>query len=278
MTSRHYAVMSLLKNGIDSLPVTVEQIEKILTNQGWSIINYDPEYSKHAELLKAHNIYALARRVKAFTYKSADERCVFIRSDLSNNDRRLLLAHELGHIELGHLPGNNILGYTPGGLIDNGQEDEANSFALEFLAPICVLDRRRITAPMTISSVTLLDYKRCRMVSDEIKNHARFTEHELKLCDAFETKAVPKNQRKTTLLCVIISLLIALSISISAFTIIGLQGSRTMENRNVVITKSGDCYHRPGCWHIRDKDNITEISIDEAQNMGYVPCEDCIPE
>lgn len=77
---------------------------------------------------------SIAERSKAFTVKSIDEQLVFIRAGLSANDRRLLLAHELGHIVLGHMSDCSVLGYTPAGLIDEGQEDEANESALEFLA------------------------------------------------------------------------------------------------------------------------------------------------
>ncbi len=56
------------------------------------------------------------KKEKAFTYYNTDgKKIVFIRSGLSNNNRRLLLAHELGHIELSHLSesafwGINLLG------------------------------------------------------------------------------------------------------------------------------------------------------------------------
>lgn len=45
--------------------------------------------------------------------------------------RRFTAAHELGHCVLGHLSGSNL----------ESAEREANRFAADFLAPLCVLER-----------------------------------------------------------------------------------------------------------------------------------------
>ena len=45
--------------------------------------------------------------------------------------RRFTAAHELGHCVLGHLSGGNL----------ESAEREANRFAADFLAPLCVLER-----------------------------------------------------------------------------------------------------------------------------------------
>ena len=188
MISRYYAIQSLLKNNITSLPITSSKIEAILSSYGYSIIYYDIGYDKHIQILKNYGIYNLAKRTKAFTYKSLDNRLVFVRANVSASERRILLAHELGHIEMEHISENKILAYNPIGLIDDKREDEANVFAMEFVAPICILDRKRCADIYSVSSETLLDDKRARMVVDEINSHKKFTEYELKLCRAFEEK------------------------------------------------------------------------------------------
>ncbi|MCI8403901.1 MAG: ImmA/IrrE family metallo-endopeptidase [Clostridia bacterium] len=186
MITRYYAVKELLENGVNSLPITTEQLEDIITSKGFKIICYDISCKEHAEILDSLGVLQLADRTKAFTYVSKHEKIVFVKIGVSANEKRLLLAHELGHIALCHISDNAAIGYKPSGLIDNGQEDEANAFALEFLAPVCVLSRKRINTQQKISALTLLDEKRSRLVADEIRNHKKFIELESELYRHFQ--------------------------------------------------------------------------------------------
>lgn len=186
MITKYYAVKELLKNGINSLPVTIETLEAIINSKGFKIINYDVSCKQHADILESIGVLQLADRTKAFTYSGRNAKCVFVKIGVSANEKRLLLAHELGHIVLCHLSDNAVVGYKPGGLIDEVQEDEANAFALEFLAPVCFLKRKHIYACQEISALTLLDEKRSRLVADEIRNCKKLTELEIELCDCFK--------------------------------------------------------------------------------------------
>lgn len=295
MTSRYHAVNALLESGLSSLPITITQIQDIIGSKGFNIINYDVNFSKHIKILKDAGVYSLARRVKAFTYTSETERIVFISSGISNNDKRLLLAHELGHIVMGHMSANAVVGYKPGGLIDEGQEDEANAFALEFLAPVCVLDRKHYADVNTISAVTLLDEKRSKLVADEIRNHKKFTESELALCEQFENPPKPKRRRKVLgfVIRLTVSLMLSAAVMSLTYTMIKhketpkqlppeqttpeISHEETISTDYVVITKTGKKYHRPTCRHILDSENIIHISIEDATAAGYEPCRDCIP-
>lgn len=289
MVSRYYATKELLKKNITTLPITVEQIEKIITSYGFIIITYDTNCKPHIEVLEELGVLSLAKRTKAFTYISKSEKLVFIECGISTNDRRLLLAHELGHIVLGHMSNNCIVGYKPGGLIDEGQEDEANAFALEFLAPVCILDRKHITNVNSISSITLLDDKRSRLVADEIKNHKKFTDYELELCDQFETA---RQHKKIILPKLIVGLSICFIIFASGFALYMVPNidqnthsiqpaesiNNDIKNDTVVVTKSGEKYHRPDCKHVIGKDNLIHMTIEDAQTAGYEPCADCKPD
>ncbi len=188
MMARYAAVQSLLQNGISSFPVTVGEVERAITAQGYSIISYDVNYSKHIEILKDMGTYALAKRTAAFTYVSEHEKSVFIKCGISANDKRLLLAHELGHIVMGHMSDICVCPYSPMGLIDGGQEDEANAFAVEFLAPVCVLDKQRIKDVEKVKQRTLLGDNLAQAVADEVCKHSLFTTQELELCDRFGCK------------------------------------------------------------------------------------------
>ncbi len=44
---------------------------------------------------------------------------------------------------------------------------------------------------------------------------------------------------------------------------------------DVVITETGDKYHKPDCGHIKDKESLKTVTIDEAIKFGYESCMDC---
>lgn len=294
MISRYYAVKELLENGINSLPITTEQIETILNSKGFKIINYDISYKKHTEILEGLGVLSLASRTKAFTYVHKKEKFVFIKMNVSANEKRLLLAHELGHISLRHVSNNTVVGYRPGGLIDEGQEDEANAFALDFLAPVCVLNRKHINTSQKISGFTLLDEKRSRLVEDEVQNYKKTTEFELELCKRFETSEKSKKLYYKSIAFIAVILLVSFSLLFMYYTLtVNKNGAYVNTTEQpvttvfpetsgysdyVVVTASGEKYHYPKCYHVTGKATITQMSIEQAQNAGYEPCRDCFPE
>lgn len=292
MVSRHYALTELLENRVNSLPVTTEQLEDIITSKGFKIINYDVSCTEHASILKGLGVLQLAGRTKAFTYVNNQEKIVFIKIGISANEKRLLLAHELGHISMGHISGKGVIGYHPSGLIDEGQEDEANAFALEFLAPVCILSEKHINTSKRISSLTLLDEKRSRRVEDEVHNHKELTNLEFELCRKFEISGnIKKFCTQKIITCTEIILIISIIIfvlfcvpttqkySISANTMeqsVDINSSETSECNNAVyVTKTGKKFHKSNCKHIKNSDTIIDISIDQAIITGYEPCKDC---
>ena len=290
MVARYKAVTTLLENAVNKLPISLTHIENIIKKNGWSIIGYNLNSENHIKLLKQYDVLSIAKRTKAFTYKHETEKIVFVRSGLSSNDKRMLLAHELGHIVLGHMSDCSVLGYTPAGLIDEGQEDEANEFALEFLAPVCILCKNHISTPQLISETTLLDDKRSNLVADEVRKHKKYTEYELKLCNQFSTKK-EKNIKIRYVAMAIITALILVTATITVNyksqenieqTQVIQEATPTSEPQimdiDVVVTKSGQKFHTSNCKHIKDKSNLIHMTINEAIQAGYEPCEDCKPD
>lgn len=288
MVSRYYAVKELLESGIRTLPITVEQLEAVLISKGFKIINYDISHKEHAEILKTAGILSIAERTKALTYIGNGEKIVFVKISVSANEKRLLLAHELGHIALGHITDNAVLGYRPCGLIDESQEDEANAFALEFLAPVGILKRKHINTPEKVSAMTLLDDKLSRLIADEVHNYKKFIEIEPTLYCQFQNPKKPFNT-KTVAIRTMIILFIAVALSALCATVKYINVSKATDittqtlNDNsaaadmVYITHSGEKYHRADCMYVRNKKNIIEITIDNAINSNYEPCSVCQP-
>ena len=294
MVSRYYAVKELLESGMNSLPVTTEQLEDIITSKGFKIIYYDVSCKEHADILERLGVLQLADRTKAFTYISGHEKIVFIKIGISANEKRLLLAHELGHITMGHMSDNGVIGYQPGGLIDEAQEDEANAFALEFLAPVCILSKKHINTCQKISGLTLLDEKRSRLIADEVHNHKKLTNIEAVLFNQFEIQNKSYSYKTITYGIIILLMSISMflmficlspekSLSEPMSTTAPLAATHSypetiISSDSVYITKTGKKFHKQNCRHIKNSSTITDISINNAIDAGYEPCKDCFSE
>lgn len=51
-----------------------------------------------------------------------------------------------------------------------------------------------------------------------------------------------------------------------------------LEKTKVVVTISGEKYHIPSCYYLKNKDNLSQFNIDEAIKNGYEPCLKCFPK
>lgn len=49
----------------------------------------------------------------------------------------------------------------------------------------------------------------------------------------------------------------------------------TEDNTLVYVTKSGKKYHAKNCVYIKNKSNVTEINVDDAEMLGYEKCDVC---
>lgn len=43
----------------------------------------------------------------------------------------------------------------------------------------------------------------------------------------------------------------------------------------VFVTTSGDKYHKHNCYYIENKDNLTELTVEQATKLGYEECKIC---
>lgn len=78
----------------------------------------------------------------------------------------------------------------------------------------------------------------------------------------------------------------ATSIIISALLVIGIACSITVPlvYRNSLyygeyyVTPSGEKFHKPSCYYVKDKKNIRRLTKEEIENNTYAPCKVCLPE
>lgn len=102
---------------------------------------------------------------------------------------RFTIAHELGHIFLGHLLINKVAYRTF--KVNDSNESEANVFARDLLAPACVLHELDITKAIDISKLCNISYEAAtyreeRMKQLEMRNAWYLHPLEQKVRDQFD--------------------------------------------------------------------------------------------
>jgi len=123
----------LLDCKIDRLPVSMNTIcrkleIKVLT------------YGKNKEMLERANLSDAARRTDGMTFYIRKTPIVLFNETTSPQRAKFTVAHEVGHIVLGHVKPGTVTAANrepqPG---DAQEERAANQFAARLLAPACVL-------------------------------------------------------------------------------------------------------------------------------------------
>lgn len=123
----------LLKNQITELPIKISDLCK---NAGAKVLSY----SKKSELLGKLNLLEHSKKTDGFTVSRKEQYIIFYNDICSVSRIRFTLAHELGHILLGHISpdGVTLINREPSSQ-DDPLEQAANVFASRLLAPACVL-------------------------------------------------------------------------------------------------------------------------------------------
>lgn len=83
---------------------------------------------------------------------------IFVSRECSQERKRFTIAHELGHILLGHVGKYQLVNREPNSK-DNPIEQAANVFASRLLAPACVLWALNARTPEEISALCRISYQ-----------------------------------------------------------------------------------------------------------------------
>lgn len=146
---RDLAWRILLKNQISELPVKVTKIAK---NHGC----YVRSYEKAKPFLVELGLWEQTNKTDAFTLWYENRHLIFYNQKNPETRVRFSIAHELGHILIGHKfqavrNGQITLINREPDKLDSPEEKEANMFASRLLAPACVLNALNAYTPETIS-------------------------------------------------------------------------------------------------------------------------------
>lgn len=234
---------------ITNFPIGTSEIKQIIERSGWEIYSY----KEGKKIIDSYNLQSMVDSNDAFATRIGNRFIIFYSDNISPLDLPFILAHEIGHIVLGHLDDT-----------DNIYEKERDSayFANELLQYV---PKFRLGCSEIIAGILILlsIWAICMAVKtnkDDTNNIS--TEIVTSTISSVNTDSITatENYLSTTSS--------AISEIIETDTI----------SQPVFITKFGTKYHVDGCRYIKDKDDLIELSVDEAEHAGYEPCDVCIGE
>lgn len=145
--ARDAAWQILIDCQVSSLPVNVGQICKQLSIPAYT-------YRKASQVIADAGLSAQMSVTDGFTFCTGGKAYIFYDGICSIGRQRFTVAHELGHIVLGHVgEGQYTLVNREPDPKDDPHEVQANQFAARILAPACVLHAMGITKAEDISRV-----------------------------------------------------------------------------------------------------------------------------
>lgn len=112
--------------------VNLNSVKSLIEAQGYTIIEFDA-FDNNDDIslvVERLDLTEYIIRHKGFTYADSDCRLVFVQKTLDDQEKLIVLSHELGHISCNHLAHAPILGTS---VIE---EDEANQFSHYLLRPV----------------------------------------------------------------------------------------------------------------------------------------------
>lgn len=132
-SARDAAWQTLIKCKICSLPVRPSEICKYY---GWILADYKTG-SKSIELL---GLSQMTKKTDGFCTVTDSYVYIFFDGSLPAGRQRFTVAHEIGHLILGHVGRGTVTveNREPNGS-ERAEEQQANQFAARLLAPACVL-------------------------------------------------------------------------------------------------------------------------------------------
>lgn len=126
-------------------------------------------YSKSEAFLTEVGLGDLLRETDGFSVQMQGKYYIFYRDDMIPGRIRFTVAHELGHIILGHLERETQAARNCGFQRDNAPNEQmANLFASRLLAPDCVLLALNVSSPYCISKLCNISLKAARIRAKQL--------------------------------------------------------------------------------------------------------------
>lgn len=207
-------------------------VKQYYERNGWKVAMF----SENTPIIQELMLQEKAKRVKGFVFADERVRYIFIRANLTLHEKRDVIFHEAGHIELDHM-------YSD--LNEESKEHEAIEFA-NILIRNCRGENNIRKLLMCLYSIiaVLLILCSCLIFNAVIGSIRENPSVEISRLDLSGQDAESGNIIENNL-------------------------------QEVYVTPSGEKYHTANCQHIKYNPNKVKIDLQTAQKI-YLPCLDCI--
>ena len=136
--------------------VTYQKLKAAAVDIGYTLIEFNAIFNDAdvEAVIKNLRIDESLLRARGFTYADANYRLIFLNEDLTEKEKLIVLAHEIGHVLCNHTSTHPVIGR------DVKEEYEANEFAHYLLNPgiwmKCKRFLKRHTKAVVISLIALV--------------------------------------------------------------------------------------------------------------------------
>lgn len=286
----------LLNHLINRLPLTLEELERIAAEMNWIL----DTYQQAVGLIEKSEIQKFVENHKAFTTIHGGQIIILYDGQLPYSDKLQCICHEMGHIVLRHTTEQGIVGLCAEPMRMAKQEQEADAFAAEMMAPACVMRDRGISSIEELIGTGFISGEQAVNHYENIV-HGVDSNEEHQLCDLMRCDLSSKPQKRQQKFGIIAAVLVTVAVvliiglfsspqineivdNINSEPVSGVSTSSDNDNsasiievdNMVYITANGTKYHVSGCYYIEGKQNLIELSVESAKSAGYEPCKHCI--
>lgn len=284
----------LTANDVRTLPVDTVKLARRL---GYTV----SPYSAAKETLRSLGLGKYTSQYSAFTIVIDKQASIFYSDDLTPTKRAHVIAHEIGHLQFdfdrsmaSHTP--HLIGHAEDQADGQQQEDRADEFGRYLTAPLPALDQCRINSALEIENLTGYGPADAKEIyADLIAYRSRKAEMEellqtQKRFRRFGHTRWFSSHRQSIAIFLLIGVIILLCVRLftrdvthpanaplptSSATSLSEPAELESQIDTVFVTPSGEKYHYSGCYYIKDKSGLTELSPSEAEGKGYEPCKVC---
>ncbi len=263
---------AFMRENVITLPVEFSDIQRIAARNKWLLIDYNeaPEVMRHLKLPSGFDLKNEMASRKGFTIFQGKELVIFYNNKLSYEERLITILHEFGHIYLQHSC-CGILGRDTSEKITKIQEEEAEAFAVEVMAPLPILKKCGVAKAEDIENMGLISGANAKTQFSDMRSTMNTIPEPHEIYNDFiqNYRSEKKNRVKKKLFPFIIAGIIG------ACILTGFAGFKYIGSfQAVYITDTGTKYHEKDCPYIVGKD-ITQITKGQAEKEGLDPCSQC---
>lgn len=261
----------LLNHYINRLPLTLEELERIAHDMDWLL----DTYQEATGFISKAGIADFVKEHKAFATIYDGQTVILYDGQLPYSEKLQYICHEMGHIVLQHTTENGVVGLCDDPKRMVAQEEEADAFAAEMMAPACVMHERGITDIEGLIKTHFLSREQAVRHAENLARQPD-TEEERKLCATINHREKNDKGKYTALRAatfVIVSVFLMLSMLKS---LIGISPeSDTSQVISIPATSSANS-SKPSSSSRADSTTLPPIVEETPEESSTEPSENAV--